>query len=72
MSIAIRWQINTELPCWEIGRQPRKISQPEDMALLRHVRRCPFSSSKILRDNWIPNRAISTQTLRNRLKTAEY
>ena len=56
------------------GRQghPPKTSSQEDRASLRLVRRYPFSKSTILRDNWIPNRAISTRTVRNRVKTAGY
>ena len=52
--------------------QARKTSPREDRALLRLVRRCPFSFSTILRDIWIPNRAISTRIVRNRLKPAGY
>ena len=40
-----------------------KTSPGEDRMLLRLVRRCPFSSSMILRDTWILNRAISTRTV---------
>ena len=49
-------------------RQPRKTSPQEDRPLLWLVRRLPFSSSMILRGNWIPNRAISMRLVRNRLK----
>ena len=50
--------------------QPPKKYLPEDRALLWFVGQCPFSSSTILRDNWIPNRATPMKTIRNHLKTA--
>ena len=37
---------------------------------LRHIRRQPFATSTVLKDAWLPNRRLSNQTVRNRLKTA--
>lgn len=52
--------------------RPRCTSRREDAALLRHVRRSPFNNSTQLRHVWLPNRPISTKTVRNRLKAAGY
>ena len=52
--------------------RPRKTTRREDASLLRLVRRNPFMNSTILRSQWLPGRAISTRTIRNRLKTAGY
>jgi hypothetical protein len=40
------------------------------MALQRLVRRMPFATSPILKQHWLPNRRMSTRTVRNRLKSA--
>ena len=49
-----------------------KASPREDRALFWLTWHCPFSSSMILRDNWIPNSVISMRTVMNRMKTAGY
>ena len=41
-----------------------------DMALQRLVRRMPFAISPVLKQHWLPNRRLSTRTVRNRLKSA--
>lgn len=50
--------------------RPRATSQREDRALIRLVRRQPFASSPSLKRQWLPNRRLSTRTVRNRLKAA--
>ena len=52
--------------------RPHKTSQQEDRALLRLVKRRPFHSSTRLRQQWVPGRALSCRTVRNRLKAAGY
>ena len=51
--------------------RPRVTSGRDDRALQRLVRRMPFATSPILKQHWLPNRRLSTRTVRNRLKTAE-
>jgi hypothetical protein len=36
----------------------------------RLVRRMPFATSPVLNQHWLPNRRLSTRTVRNRLKSA--
>ncbi|KAK7097776.1 hypothetical protein V1264_004707 [Littorina saxatilis] len=50
--------------------RPRVTSEREDRALLRIIRREPFSTSTVLKRTWLPNRHLSTRTVRNRLKAA--
>jgi hypothetical protein len=45
--------------------RPRVTSDRDDRALQRLVRRMPFAQ------HWLPNRHLSTRTVRNRLKSAE-
>lgn len=50
--------------------RPAVTTPREDRQLLRFVRREPFSTSPQLKRAWLPNRQISTRTVRNRLKAA--
>ena len=50
--------------------RPRVTSDRDDRALQRLVRRMPFATSPILKQHWLPNRRLSTRTVRNRLKSA--
>jgi IS30 family transposase len=49
-----------------IGR-PRVTSDRDDRALQRLVKRMPFAISPVLKQQWLPNRRLSTRTVRNRL-----
>ena len=50
--------------------RPRVTSDRDDMALQRLVRWMPFATSPVLKQHWLPNRRLSTRTVRNRLKSA--
>ena len=50
--------------------RPRVTSDRDDRALQRSVRRMSFKTSPILKQQWLPNRRLSTRTVRNRLKSA--
>ena len=50
--------------------RPRVASDRDDRALQRLVRRMPFATSPVLKQDWLPNRCLSTRTVRNRLKSA--
>jgi len=50
----------------------RVISDRDDRALQRLVRRIPFVSSPVLKQHWLPNRRLSTRTVWNRLKSAGF
>ena len=50
--------------------KPRVTSGRDDRALQRLVRRRPFATSPVLKQHWLPNRRLSTRTVRNRLKSA--
>jgi transposase len=50
--------------------RPRVTSDRDDRALQRLVRRMPFATSPVLKQQWLPNRRLSTRTVRNRLKSA--
>ena len=50
--------------------RPRVTSDRDDRALQRLVRRMPFTTSPVLKQHWLPNRRLSTRTVRNRLKSA--
>ena len=52
--------------------RPRKTSRREDGALLRLVRRFPFLTSTVVKQRWLPNRLLSTRTVRNRLRASGY
>jgi IS30 family transposase len=49
--------------------RPRVTPDREDRALQRLVRRMPFATSPVLKQHWVPNRRLSTRTVRNRLST---
>jgi transposase len=50
--------------------RPRVTSDRDDRVLQGLVRRMPFATSPVLKQNWLPNRRLSTRTVRNRLKSA--
>ena len=50
--------------------RPRVTSDRDDRALQRLIRRMPFATSPVLEQHWLPNRRLSTRTIRNRLKSA--
>jgi hypothetical protein len=50
--------------------RPRVTSDRDDRALQRLVRRMPFATSPVLKQHRLPNRRLSTRTVRNRLKSA--
>ena len=51
-------------------RQTTVTSDRGDRELQRLVRRMPFATSPVLEQHWLPNRRLSTRTVRNRLKSA--
>ena len=55
--------------CQKYGRS-RVASDRDDRALQRLVRRLSFATSPVLKQHWLPNRRLSTRTVRNRLKSA--
>ena len=50
--------------------RPLVTSDRADRALQRLVRWMPFATSPVLKQHWLPNRRLSTRTVRNRLKSA--
>jgi transposase len=50
--------------------RPRVTFDRHDRALWRLVRRMPCATSPVLKQHWLPNRHLSTRTVRNRLKSA--
>jgi transposase len=50
--------------------RPRVTSDRDHRALQRLVRRMPFVTSPVLKQHWLPNRRLSTRTVKNRLKSA--
>jgi hypothetical protein len=50
--------------------RPRVISDRDDRALHCLVRRLPFVTSPVLKQHWLPNRRLSTKSVRNPLKSA--
>jgi hypothetical protein len=50
--------------------RPRVTSDRDDRALPRLVRRMIFATSPVLKQHWLPNRRLSTRTVKNRLKSA--
>ena len=50
--------------------RPQVTSDRDDRALQRLVRRMPFATSPVLKQHWLPNRRLSTRTVRNGLKSA--
>ena len=51
--------------------RPRVTTDRDDRALQRLVRRMPFATSPVLKQHWLPNRRLSTRTVRNRLKSTD-
>jgi hypothetical protein len=49
--------------------RPRVTSDHDVRASQRLVRRMPFATSPVLKQHWLPNRRLSTRTVRNRLKS---
>ena len=62
-------QVNNVKNLPRSGR-PRVTSDHDDRALQHLVRRMPFATSPVLKQHWLPNRRLSTRTVRNRLKSA--
>jgi hypothetical protein len=50
--------------------RPRVASDRDDRALQCEVRGMPFATSPVLKQHLLPNRRLSTRTVRNRLKSA--
>ena len=50
--------------------RPRVTSDRDYRALQDLVRRMPIATSPILKQHWLPNRRLSTRTVRNHLKSA--
>jgi IS30 family transposase len=50
--------------------RPWVTSDRDDSALQSLARRMSFASSPVLKQQWVPNRCLSTRTVRNRLKSA--
>ena len=50
--------------------RPRVTSDRDDRALQRWIKRMPFATSPVLKQHWLPNRRLSTRTVRNRMKSA--
>ena len=50
--------------------RPRVTYDRDDRALQRLVRRMPFATSPVLKQCWLPNRRLSTRTVRNRLQSS--
>ena len=50
--------------------RPRVALDRDDRALQRLVRWMPFATSPVLKQHWLPNRRLSTITVRNRLKSS--
>jgi hypothetical protein len=50
--------------------RPRVASDRDGRALQRLIRRMPFATSPVLKRHWLPNRRLSTRTVRNRLQSA--
>jgi hypothetical protein len=50
--------------------RPQVTSDRDDRALQRLVGRMPFATSPILKQHWLPNKRLSTKTVRNRLESA--
>jgi IS30 family transposase len=62
-------QVNNVKDLPRSGR-PRVTSDRDYRVLQRLVRRMPFATSFLLKQHWLPNRRLSTRTVRNRLKSA--
>ena len=62
-------QVNNVKDLPRSGR-PRVTSDRDDRVLQRLVRRMPFATSSLLKQHWLPNRRLSTRTVRNCLKSA--
>jgi hypothetical protein len=62
-------QVNNVKNLPRYGR-PRVTSDRDDRESQRLVRRMPFATGPVLKQHWLPNRRLSTRTVRNRLKSA--
>jgi hypothetical protein len=61
-------KIHTKQQCERLAKI--RLTTSNDRALQRLVRRMPFATSPVLKQHWLPNRHMSTRTVRNRLKSA--
>ena len=52
--------------------RPRVTSDLDNRAFQVLVRRMPFATNPVLKQHWLPNRRLSTRTVRNRLKSAQH
>ena len=53
------------------GSDRPRVTSDRDIRALQHlVRRMPLATSPVLKQHWLPNRHLSTRTVRNRLKSA--
>ena len=50
--------------------RPRKTSPRDDRALSQSAHRCPFSTARRLRDNWVIHGHVSVRTVSRRLNCA--
>ena len=50
--------------------RPRVTSDRDNTGLQRLVRQMQFATSPVLKQHWLPNRRLSTRTVRNHLKSA--
>ena len=64
-------QTNNVKDLLKSGR-PRVTSDRDDRALQRLLRRMPFATSPLLEHHCLPNRRLSTRTVRNCLKSTEH
>ena len=53
------------------SERPWLTSDRDDRVLQRLVRQMPFATSPVLKQHWLPNRRLSTRTVRNRLKSVK-
>jgi hypothetical protein len=60
----------TNVKDWPRSGKPRITSDRDDRALQRLVRRMPFATSPVFKQHRLPNKRLSTRTVRNRLKSA--
>ena len=67
--VRIHTQTNNVKDLPRSGR-PRVTSDRDDWAVQRLIRRMPFATSPVHKQHWLPNRRLSTRTVRNCLKSA--
>ena len=60
---------HTNQQCERLAKIRQVTSNRDDRALQRLVRRMPFATSPVLKQHCLPNRCLSTRTVRNRLKS---